>query len=119
VGANLRSQQGQSCETWIHPQRNGDPGAKAQARCSETDFQSHACVSSLGLGGRCRGDVLLDVTLKEDGSVNHFEVIDGHPLLADAATTAVRQWRYQTSAVSAKPVRFIVLVSFNKQGKVR
>jgi hypothetical protein len=36
---------------------------------------------------------------------------------AEAATTAVRQWRYQTSAVSAKPVRFIVLVSLTSKAR--
>jgi len=66
------------------------------------------------------GDVVLDVTLKEDGTVDGINVIDGNPLLAEAATTAVRQWRYQPLLVQGKPVlNFVVVVSFGKDGKVR
>lgn len=66
------------------------------------------------------GDVVLDVTLKEDGTVDGINVIDGNPLLAEAATTAVRQWRYQPLLVQGKPVlNFVVVVSLGKDGKVR
>ncbi len=66
------------------------------------------------------GDVVLDVTLKEDGAVDGINVIDGNPLLTEAATTAVKQWRYQPLLVQGKPVvNFVVVVSFGKDGKVR
>jgi TonB family protein len=66
------------------------------------------------------GDVVLDVTLKEDGTVERTSVIDGNPLLVEAATSAVKQWRYQPLAVDGKPVvKFVVVVSFDKGGKVR
>ena len=45
------------------------------------------------------GDVVLDVTLKEDGTVEQTSVIDGDPLLVEAATS--------------------VAISFGKGGKVR
>ncbi len=64
------------------------------------------------------GDVVLDVTLKEDGSVDQINVIDGHPLLVEAATTAVKQWRYKPSPAKTKP-KFVVVVSFKKGGKIR
>jgi TonB family protein len=66
------------------------------------------------------GDVLLDVTLKEDGTVEQTSVIDGNPLLVEASTSAVKQWRYRPLRVNGKPVvKFVVLVSFGKDGKVR
>jgi len=66
------------------------------------------------------GDVLLDVTLKEDGTVERTSVIDGNPLLIEAATSAVKQWRYLPLLVEGKPVlKFVVVVSFDKGGKVR
>ena len=66
------------------------------------------------------GDVVLDVTLKEDGSVNQMNVIEGHPMLAGAAMDAVKQWRYQPLLVTDKPVlNFVVVVSFEKGGKIR
>lgn len=67
-----------------------------------------------------RGDVLLDVTLNEDGTVQETHVIDGNPLLAIEATVAVRQWRYRPLLVKGKPVVvFVVLVSFGHGGQVR
>lgn len=38
-----------------------------------------------------QGDVVMDVTLKDDGSPQDVEVIKGDPLLANAATDAVRR----------------------------
>jgi protein TonB len=65
------------------------------------------------------GDVVMDVTLKEDGTVDQVNLINGDPLLADAATSAVKQWRYQPLVVAGKPVlKFVVVVSFDKRGKV-
>jgi anaerobic magnesium-protoporphyrin IX monomethyl ester cyclase len=66
------------------------------------------------------GDVVLDVALKQDGEVDQVNVIDGNPLLAAAATTAVKQWRYQPLLVKGKPVtRFVVVISFGKNGKIQ
>jgi anaerobic magnesium-protoporphyrin IX monomethyl ester cyclase len=66
------------------------------------------------------GDVLLDVTLKTDGTVEQASVIDGNPVLADAAVAAVKQWRYRPLFVEGKPVlKFVVAVSFGKGGSVR
>jgi len=65
------------------------------------------------------GDVVLDVTLQTDGGVDRVEVIDGNPLLAEAAVAAVKQWRYRPSSVNVKPAKFVVVVSFSKGGKVR
>lgn len=66
------------------------------------------------------GDVLLDVTLKEDGAVESTSVIDGNPLLVEAATSAVKQWRYRSLLVKGKPIlKFVVAVSFGKGGEVR
>jgi hypothetical protein len=66
------------------------------------------------------GDVVLDVTLAGDGTVKKVGVIDGPPILAEAAESAVRQWRYRPLAVKGKVVtQFVVVVSFGKNGKVR
>ncbi len=65
------------------------------------------------------GDVVMDITLKEDGSVEQVAVVDGNPLLVEAATTAVKQWRYRMSAGKTQPTKFVVVVTFKKDGKVR
>ncbi len=66
------------------------------------------------------GDVVMDVILKEDGSVDQVSMIDGDPKLIEAATSAVKQWRYQPLVVKGNPVtKFVVVISFGKNGKVR
>ncbi|MFZ0362436.1 MAG: TonB family protein [Terriglobales bacterium] len=40
------------------------------------------------------GDVVLEVQVAEDGSVSNIHVRSGDPLLAAAASAAVRNWRY-------------------------
>jgi len=66
------------------------------------------------------GEVVLEVTLKNDGTVDQVSVIDGSALLVEAATSAVKQWRYQSLVVKGKPVlKFVVVISFGKGGKVR
>lgn len=64
-------------------------------------------------------DVVMDVTLNEDGSVSNVNVIEGDPLLNNAATDAVKQWKYRPLTVHGKPVNnFVVVITFHKNGKV-
>jgi TonB family protein len=41
------------------------------------------------------GNVVLEVEVAEDGSVSGIRTLSGDPVLASAATEAVRNWRYQ------------------------
>ena len=41
------------------------------------------------------GNVILEVQVAEDGSVSSIRTVSGDPVLAAAATEAVRTWRYQ------------------------
>jgi nucleoid-associated protein YgaU len=66
------------------------------------------------------GYVVLDVTLAGDGTVKEVGVIDGKPVLAEAAVSAVKQWRYRPLVVKGKALdHFVVVVLFGKNGKVR
>ncbi len=66
------------------------------------------------------GDVAMDVTLNNDGTVQEVKVIEGNPLLNSAATDAVQQWKYRPLAVHDKLVnRVVVVLTFDKNGKVR
>ena len=66
------------------------------------------------------GDVAMDVTLHEDGTVQEVKVIEGNPLLNSAATDAVKQWKYRPLTVHGKLVnRIVVVLAFDKNGKVR
>ncbi len=66
------------------------------------------------------GEVAMDVTLNEDGTVQAVKVIEGNPLLNSAATEAVKQWKYRPLTVNGKLVnRIVVVLTFEKNGKVR
>jgi len=65
------------------------------------------------------GEVAMDVTLNDDGTVQEVKIIDGNPLLNNAATDAVKQWKYRPLTVHGKPVnRIVVVLTFEKNGKV-
>ena len=53
---------------------------------------------------RLAGLVTLDATVAEDGSVHDIKVISGPALLASAASSAVKQWRYSPSTLDGKPI---------------
>jgi TonB family protein len=50
------------------------------------------------------GTVRLHVILAKDGTVKELELVSGHPLLAQAALDAVRQWTYQPTLLNGQPV---------------
>lgn len=70
-------------------------------------------------GQHVHGDVAMDVMLNDDGTVQEVKVIEGNPLLNDAATDAVKQWKYRPFRVHGKLVsRIVVVLTFDKHGKV-
>jgi TonB family protein len=44
------------------------------------------------------GTVKLKVWINSDGTVRRLEYIGGHPLLAQAAIRAVKNWKYELGA---------------------
>jgi protein TonB len=53
---------------------------------------------------RIHGDVVLAALISEGGDVIRLKTISGDPLLADAATDAVKQWKYRPFKVDGKPI---------------
>jgi TonB family protein len=64
---------------------------------------------------RIQGDVIVRVTIDENGKVTEAKPVSGHPLLLKAAGTAVSQWRFQPFIQDGKPVsvQAVVTVSFS------
>jgi TonB family protein len=52
------------------------------------------------------GTVVLHVQVAEDGSVANIRTLSGDPILANAATEAVRNWRYQPYRQHDRPAQF-------------
>ena len=61
-----------------------------------------------------KGTVKLLTLIGRDGTVQSVRVISGHPLLAPAAMTAVRQWVYRPYLLRGEPVEVetAILVNF-------
>jgi len=53
---------------------------------------------------RLGGTVVLHAVVEEDGTVHDLSLVSGHPVLAHAAISAVRQWRYRPFRLNGKPV---------------
>ena len=57
------------------------------------------------------GTVELRAIISKDGSVIDLEVMTGHPMLAQAAVEAVRQWRYRPTLLNNQPVEVQTFVT--------
>lgn len=64
------------------------------------------------------GDVLLEIAVAPDGKTFVRRVISGHPLLVQAAITAVNKWKFQPFIVDGKPATVLtaVIVPFGYAG---
>jgi protein TonB len=60
---------------------------------------------------RVQGTVVLVVTVDEEGNVSDIKVSSGHPLLNDAAKSAVAQWKYSPTLLNGEPVPVIATVT--------
>jgi TonB family protein len=62
---------------------------------------------------RVQGKVLLRATITENGSVEDVEVVEGHPLLIDAAVAAISRWRYEPAKLHGVPTRAPLNITVN------
>jgi TonB family protein len=62
-----------------------------------------------------QGVVKLQVRVLKDGRVEVLKLLQGEPVLADAAITAVKQWRGKPAWINGKQVEVISTVTFNFQ----
>src|SRR5215831_6618673 len=62
---------------------------------------------------RAHGVVKLHAIIATDGTIQSLNVIDGPPLLAEAAREAVRQWRYRPYILNGRPVEVETMITVN------
>lgn len=62
---------------------------------------------------RIQGVVRLEALVGPEGEVKALRVVNGHPLLTQAALEAVRQWTYQPTLLNGKPVEVQTTVDVN------
>lgn len=61
---------------------------------------------------RIAGDVSLDVTIAEDGTIRDIKQISGSPVLGSAARSALLGWRYSPFLLDGKPVAIHKQITF-------
>jgi protein TonB len=59
---------------------------------------------SIAKQASAHGEVVLTAVIGVDGKVKEVKVVSGHPLLRNAAVTAVKQWVYSPTILNGKPV---------------
>jgi protein TonB len=67
----------------------------------------------LARAARVEGAVLLEADITESGALENVTVIEGHPMLIQAAIDAIRQWRYAPAKLNGRPTRSSVRVTVN------
>jgi TonB family protein len=94
--AKIGATGGTAASVWISPDKadalllsRTEPNYPAKARAT-----------------RRSGNVVLEVQVAEDGSVSKVRTLSGDPILAAAATEAVRNWRYQPYRQNDHPAQF-------------
>src|SRR6267143_2067377 len=62
---------------------------------------------------RIQGRVLLQAVISKDGSIENLRLINGHPMLTQAAMDAVKQWKYKPYLLNGEPVEVETQVEVN------
>jgi len=62
---------------------------------------------------RVQGTVVLRAVISREGKIENLQVLNGHPLLVQAAMDAVRQWRYRPYYLNNEPVEVETQVTVN------
>ncbi len=60
---------------------------------------------------RIQGTVVLEAIIAKDGTVQNLRVVEGHPMLVQAAVQAVQQWRYQPTILNNEPVEVETVIN--------
>ena len=67
----------------------------------------------LALQARIQGTVVLNVFISREGDVQNIALFSGHPMLAPAATDAVKQWKYRPYLLNGEPIAVETQVQVN------
>jgi len=62
---------------------------------------------------RIEGAVQLEATISKEGKVSNVKVLGGHPILARAASDAVKQWKYKPYLLNDQPVEIDTQITVN------
>jgi TonB family protein len=107
-------------DSWMKSLERALTGA---LREDPTEFQKrlsyapHPSYPALAQSAGVQGTVKLQVRVTIDGRLEVMKLLEGEPVLADAAISAVKQWRAKPASINGKPVEVISTVTFKFQLK--
>lgn len=78
-------------------------------------FSPHPSYPALAQRAGIQGIVRLQVRATKDGRIEVQKLLEGEPVLADAAIVAVKQWRAKPASIKGKQIEVVSTVSFNFQ----
>lgn len=94
----------------VHPARAQEPDTAESSRKIVTRVMP--VYPDMARQFNVKGSVKLSAIVSGDGTVKSLSVKGGHPLLVDAAETAIRKWRY---APASHETTESIEVNFNPQ----
>ncbi|MBZ5625485.1 MAG: TonB family protein [Acidobacteriia bacterium] len=92
------------------PQRIEIAGSVQQAKLVR---QPDPVYPPLAKQTRVQGTVKLSAIVSKDGTIQHLEVISGHPLLVPAALEAGNQWVFTPTLLKGEPVEVVTQIDVN------
>ncbi len=58
------------------------------------------------------GDVVVEVTVDEEGKVSNARVVSGHPMLQASAIVAAKEWTFNPTSIDGNPVKVSGVLTF-------
>jgi TonB family protein len=68
-------------------------------------YQVKPTYPSIARVAKVEGEVVIEITIDEEGNVMSAKVVSGHPLLQQAALSAARQWKFKPTLLNRNPVK--------------
>ena len=96
--------------------RDSAAGAQPPTRRSAAArYRPRPIIRQIAQAAGVAGIVIVSATIGTDGAVVDTAVLKAHPLLAQAALDAVRQWRFTPTRLNGEPVPVVMTVTVNFQ----
>jgi protein TonB len=76
-------------------------------------YQPKPVYPPLAKQARIQGTVRFTAIIGRDGTIQNLTLVSGHPLLVQAATEAVKQWRYKPTLLNGEPVEVVTQIDVN------
>jgi protein TonB len=68
---------------------------------------------ALAISTRVQGIVEFTAVISKQGTIEHLQLVRGHPMLVNAAQEAILQWRYKPTLLNGQPVEVITDIVVN------